>query len=157
MAPLSWRALIRWGTGKFFKKPAVTFPLINSYRMSLISAGSISLDSTFKEWVQSWYLKVQVCLLFLIFVIIYVEEHARFVILFVWLFVWIITVYLLKLFCSATVPLCDTIVLSRARHIRLTSIDASKWYWDDNSQYRIMTFPKCSSPVCSCIKFLRVK
>ncbi len=80
-----------------------------------------------------------------------VEEHARFVILFVLLCVWIITVYLLKLFCSATVPLCYTIVLSWARHIRLTSIDASKWYWDVNSQYRIMTFPKCSAPVCSCI------
>ncbi len=94
---------------------------------------------------------VQVCLLFIIFVIC-VEVHARFVNLFVMIFVWIVTVYLLKLFCSATVPLCDTIVLSRARHIRLTSIDASKWYWDDNSLYRKMTFPKSSAPVCSCIE-----
>jgi hypothetical protein len=47
---------------------------------------------------------------FLIFVIS-VEEHARFVNLFVLIFVWIITVYLMNLFCSATVPLCDTTVL----------------------------------------------
>ncbi len=53
---------------------------------------------------------------YLIFVIP-VEEYARFVNIFVLIFVWIINVYLLKLFCSATVPLCDTIVLSRARHI----------------------------------------
>ncbi len=87
---------------------------------------------------------------FLIFVIS-MEEHARFVNLFVLIFVWIVTVYLLNLFCSATVPLCFTAVLWRARHIRLTSIDASKWYWDGNSLYRKMTFPKCSAPVCSCI------
>jgi hypothetical protein len=93
---------------------------------------------------------MQVCLLFKIFVI-FAEGHARFVNLFVLLFVWFFTVYLLKLFCSATVPLCDTIVLSRARHIRLTSIDTSKWYWDGNSLYRKMTFPKFSAPVCSCI------
>jgi hypothetical protein len=55
-----------------------------------------------------------------------VEEHARFVNLNVLLFVWIITGYLLKLFCSATVPLSDTIVSSRARNIGLTSFDASK-------------------------------
>ncbi len=79
------------------------------------------------------------------------EEHARFVNIFVLIFVWIINVYLLKLFCTATFPLCDTIVLSRSCHIRLTSIDASKWYWDGNSLYRKMTFPKCSAPVCSCI------
>ncbi len=91
-----------------------------------------------KEWVQFRYLNS-------------VEEHAGFVNLFVLIFVWIITVYPLKLFCSATVLLCDTIVLSRARHIRLTSIDTSKWYWDGNSLYRKMTFPKCSAPVCSCI------
>ncbi len=78
-----------------------------------------------KEWVQFWYFNLQVCLLFLIFVIS-VEEHARFVNLLVLLSVWIITVNLMKLFCSPTVPLCDTIVLSRARHILLTSIDASK-------------------------------
>jgi hypothetical protein len=46
-----------------------------------------------------------------------VEEHARFVNLFVLLFVCIITVYLLKLFCLATVPLWDTLVLSWARYI----------------------------------------
>ncbi len=80
-------------------------------------------------------------------------KYARFVNLFVLIFVCIFTVYLLKLFCSATVPLCDTIVLSRARHIWLTSFDASKWYWDGYSLYRKMTFPKCSAPVCSCIIF----
>ncbi len=69
------------------------------------------------------------------------------------LFIYLlIIVYLLKLFCSATVPICDIIFLSRARHIRLTSIDAAKSYWDVNSLYRKMTFPKCSAPVCSCIQ-----
>ncbi len=97
----------------------------------------------------SW--NVQICLLLKKNFVISVEEHARFVNLFVLLFVCIITVYLLKLVCSATVPLWDTIVLSWSRHIRLTSIDASKWYWDVNSLYRKMTFPKCSAPVCSCI------
>jgi hypothetical protein len=38
-------------------------------------------------------------------------EHARFVNIFVLIFIWIIIVYLLKLFCTATFPLCDTIVL----------------------------------------------
>ncbi len=98
---------------------------------------------------------MKVCLLFKIFVIS-AEGHARFVNLFVLLFVWIFTVYLLKLFCSATVPLCDTIALSRPRHIRLTSIDTSKWYWDVNSLYRKMTFPKFSAPVCSCIVSTRM-
>jgi hypothetical protein len=78
-----------------------------------------------KEWVQFLYLNRTSLLIFIIFVLS-VEVHARFVNLFVLIFVWIVTVYLLKLFCSATVPLCDTIDLSRARHIRLTSIDASK-------------------------------
>ncbi len=55
-----------------------------------------------------------------------VEGHVHLVPLFVLVLLWIITVYLLKLYISATVPLCDTVVLSRARHIRLTSIDASK-------------------------------
>ncbi len=55
-----------------------------------------------------------------------VEEHARLVPLFVLVLVCIITAYLLKLYHTATVPLCDTVVLSRARHIRLTSFDASK-------------------------------
>jgi hypothetical protein len=41
-------ALTQWGTGGFFLKPAATLPLIKIYRMSLISTGSISLDSTFK-------------------------------------------------------------------------------------------------------------
>ncbi len=42
--------LTRWGTSGFFlKKPAATFPLRKAYRMSLLSAWSISLDSTFKE------------------------------------------------------------------------------------------------------------
>jgi hypothetical protein len=49
------------------------------------------------------------------------------------------------------VPLCDNIDLSWLRLVRLTSIDASMWYWDGNSQYRKITFPKCSAPVCSCI------
>ncbi len=48
------------GDGQIFiKKPAATFPLINSYRMSLLSAGSILLDSIFKpfDWLlQSYYL-----------------------------------------------------------------------------------------------------
>jgi hypothetical protein len=83
----------------------------------------------------------------------YITELHVFVHLFVFLFIWIITDYFLKLFCSATVPLSDTIVLSWARQVRLMSIDASKWYWDVNSLYRKMTFPKCSAPVCSCIKF----
>jgi hypothetical protein len=55
-----------------------------------------------------------------------VEEHARIVPLLVLVLIWIITAYLLKLYHSATVPLCDTVVLSLARHVRLTSIDASK-------------------------------
>ncbi len=36
------------GDGEFCKNPDATIPLKKSYRMSLISAGSISLDSTFK-------------------------------------------------------------------------------------------------------------
>ncbi len=80
-----------------------------------------------------------------------VEEHARLVSLFVLVLTWIITAYLLKLYHSATVPLCDTVVLSLARHVWFMSIDASKWYWDVNSLYRNMTFSKCSVPVCSCI------
>ncbi len=111
---------------------------------------ALMINFVVKEWVQFWYLNVQVCLL-VETLVISVEEHASFVNIFVLLFVRIITVYLLKLFCTATFPLCDTIVLSRARHIWLTSIDASKWYWDGNSLYRKMMFPKCSAPVCSCI------
>jgi hypothetical protein len=53
-----------------------------------------------------------------------VEEHARLVPLFVLVLIWIITAYLLKLYHLATVLLCDTVVLSLARHIRLTFIDA---------------------------------
>ena len=41
-----------------------------------------------------------------------VEGHVHLVPLFVLVLLWIITVYLLKLYISATVPLCDTIVLS---------------------------------------------
>ncbi len=37
------------GDGKIFLKTAVPVPLIEIYRMSLILAGSISLDSTFKD------------------------------------------------------------------------------------------------------------
>jgi hypothetical protein len=55
-----------------------------------------------------------------------VEEHGRLVSLFVFILIWIITAYLLILYHSATVPHCDTVVLSRTRHVRLTSIDASK-------------------------------
>jgi hypothetical protein len=80
-----------------------------------------------------------------------VAGHAHLAPLFVLVLLWIITVFLLKLYISATVPLGDTVVLSWTRHIRLTSIDASKWYWDVNSLYRNMMFPKCSAPVCSCI------
>jgi hypothetical protein len=43
------RALTQWGTGGFFEKPAATLPLIKFYRMSLISTGSILLDSTFNS------------------------------------------------------------------------------------------------------------
>ncbi len=35
--------------GEFFYKASATLPLIKIYRMSLISAGSISLDTTLKE------------------------------------------------------------------------------------------------------------
>jgi hypothetical protein len=52
--------------------------------------------------------------------------HGRTVPLFVLVLLWIVTAYLLKLYISATVPLCDTVLLSRARHVGLTSIDASK-------------------------------
>ena len=52
---------------------------------------------------------------FFFFVDISVKEHAHFPYLFVLLFIWIITVYLLKLFRSATVPLCDIIDLSWLR------------------------------------------
>ncbi len=71
---------------------------------------------------------IKKCLLFIFSSLsnISVKEHARVVHLFVLQFIWISTVYLSKLFHSATVPLCDTIVLSRARHIRLTFIDVSK-------------------------------
>jgi hypothetical protein len=55
-----------------------------------------------------------------------VEEHVRLVSIFVMVLKWIITAYLLKLHHSATVPLCDTVALSRTRHVGLTSIDASK-------------------------------
>ncbi len=54
------------------------------------------------------------------------EEHARLVPLIVLVLKWISTAYLLKLYHSATVPLCDTAALSRTRHVGLTSIDASK-------------------------------
>jgi hypothetical protein len=53
-----------------------------------------------------------------------VEEHARLVPLFVLVLLWIITAYFLKLYISATVLLCGTVDLSRARYLRLTSIDA---------------------------------
>jgi hypothetical protein len=46
-----------------------------------------------------------------------VEGHAHLVPLFVLVLLWIIPVNLLKLYISATVPLCDTVVLSRARKI----------------------------------------
>jgi hypothetical protein len=55
-----------------------------------------------------------------------VEGHAHIVPSFVLVLLWTVTAYLLKLYISATVPLCDTVVLSRAHHIRLTSIDTSK-------------------------------
>ena len=63
---------------------------------------------------------------FFFFIDISVKEHAHFLYSFVLLFIWIITDYFLKLFCSATVPLSDTIVLSWACHVRLTFIDVSK-------------------------------
>ncbi len=37
------------GDWQIFLKPAATFSLIKSYQMSLISAGSISMDSTFNS------------------------------------------------------------------------------------------------------------
>ncbi len=55
-----------------------------------------------------------------------VEGHAHLIPSFVLVLLWIITAYLLKLYISATVPLCNTVLLSRARHVQLTSIDASK-------------------------------
>jgi hypothetical protein len=36
--------------GGFFQKPAAMFPSIKFYGMSLLSAGSISFDSTFKRF-----------------------------------------------------------------------------------------------------------
>jgi hypothetical protein len=36
------------GRADYSKNPATTFPLIKFYGMSLLSGGSISLDSTFK-------------------------------------------------------------------------------------------------------------
>ncbi len=45
------------------------------------------------------------------------EEHAPFIHLSVLITIWVISVYLSKLFRTATVPLCDTIVLSRARQV----------------------------------------
>jgi hypothetical protein len=53
--------------------------------------------------------------------------------------------------------LCDNIVLSWLRLVRLTCIDASMWYWDVNSLYWKITFLKCSAPVCSCIKQTMLK
>jgi hypothetical protein len=55
------RAVRGWGEGRFFLKASATLPLIKIYRMSLISAGSISLDSTFNmQHVQcihcTWYI-----------------------------------------------------------------------------------------------------
>jgi hypothetical protein len=38
----------RMGEGRIFRKISAPLSLINIYRMNLISAGSISLDSTFK-------------------------------------------------------------------------------------------------------------
>jgi hypothetical protein len=38
----------RMGVRRIFLKPSAPLSLIKTYRMSLISAGSISLDSTFK-------------------------------------------------------------------------------------------------------------
>ncbi len=49
-----WRALTRWGTDEFFLKTSAPLSLINIYRMSIISAGSISLDSTFKITGSMW-------------------------------------------------------------------------------------------------------
>jgi hypothetical protein len=38
------------GVGGFFLKPSEPLSLIKTYRMSLISAGSISVDNTFKSF-----------------------------------------------------------------------------------------------------------
>ncbi len=47
------------GAGGFFYKASATLPLRKIYRMSLISAGSISLDSTFKYAdVWAWQLEL---------------------------------------------------------------------------------------------------
>jgi hypothetical protein len=46
-----------------------------------------------------------------------VEEHARLFLLFVLVLLWIFTVFLLKLYISTIVPLCDTVVLLQARHV----------------------------------------
>ncbi len=37
------------GDGRISLRPRATIPLKKSYRMSLLSAGSISLDSTFND------------------------------------------------------------------------------------------------------------
>jgi hypothetical protein len=42
------RDLRRWGAGGFKKKISAPLFLMTTYQMSLISPGSISLDSTFK-------------------------------------------------------------------------------------------------------------
>jgi hypothetical protein len=43
------RALRGWGAGGFFQKTTAPLFLMTTYQMSLISAGSISLDSTYKR------------------------------------------------------------------------------------------------------------
>ncbi len=45
------------GGGRIFLKPSAPLSLMKTYRMSLISAGSISLDSTFKVWVLALHIK----------------------------------------------------------------------------------------------------
>jgi hypothetical protein len=42
------------GAGEFFQNISAPLSLMTSYRMSLISAGSISLDSTFKPLLVNW-------------------------------------------------------------------------------------------------------
>jgi hypothetical protein len=45
----------RMGGGVIFLKTFSPLSLMKTYRMSLILAGSISLDSTFKPWDRSLY------------------------------------------------------------------------------------------------------
>jgi hypothetical protein len=46
------------GAGGFLQKTSAPLPLMTTYGMSLISAGSNSVDSGFKETPSLWHLKI---------------------------------------------------------------------------------------------------